>query len=311
MANEAARGPYHEGELEVQRRAGVAAMASKIGRGIHPEIQRGADEFLAEQTFAVIASRDAAGRVWSSLLTGPLGFLDASDPHTLAVRASVAPSDPLRDTLVYGAQVGLIAIDFATRHRYRVNGRVATVSAGGFVLDVAQAYGNCPKYIQKRELGATARTAGSAREVARGSTLSDAQRAWIAGADTFFVATAHPEQGADASHRGGDPGFVRVVDPAHLVWPDYSGNTMFQTLGNLAVNPACGLLFPDFTRGATLQITGEARVVWDEDEARLVPGAERLVAFSVAAAIETEGVLPVGWSGPQRSPFNPRRVHPR
>ncbi len=110
----------------------------------------------------------------------------------------------------------------------------------------------------------------------RAPGLAEAQRAWIRRADTFFIATSHPEAGADASHRGGMPGFVRV-EGDRLVWPDYAGNAMFNTLGNIALHPRAGLVFPDFEAGATLQLTGRAAVDWDRDRAGSFPGAERLV----------------------------------
>jgi predicted pyridoxine 5'-phosphate oxidase superfamily flavin-nucleotide-binding protein len=299
--------PYHAGELAVQRRAGVVEMAARIGRGIHHELAPAAAAFLAERSFVVVASRARDRRVWASLLTGPVGFLAARDPRTLVITAVPVDSDPLRAALAPGAPLGLVAIDFATRRRYRVNGSLREVSASELVLDVVQAYGNCPKYIQQRDLPPhAAPPTGGAREVARGMALSAAQRSWIATADTFFVASAHPEAGADASHRGGDPGFVTAPAPERIVWPDYSGNTMFQTLGNIVTEPATGLLFLDFARGAVLQVSGDARVVWDEAEVRRFAGAERLIDLTVAQVIETERVLPVGWRGLERSPFNPR-----
>ena len=82
-------------------------------------------------------------------------------------------------------------------------------------------------------------------------------------ADTFFVASAHPRRGTDVSHRGGDPGFVRMLDDHTLRVPDYAGNSMFNTLGNLHVNPRAGLLFVDFDRWRTLQLTGTATIRFD------------------------------------------------
>ena len=79
--------------------------------------------------------------------------------------------------------------------------------------------------------------------------------ALLGGADTFFIGTTHPARGADASHRGGPAGFVRV-DGGALWWPVYSGNNMFNTLGNLAVNPVRGLAVPRLrhrTHAATLR----------------------------------------------------------
>lgn len=117
--------------------------------------------------------------------------------------------------------------------------------------------------------------------------LTHAQQRWIAEADTFFVASYHKAGGADASHRGGNPGFIRVSDDKTLVWPDHPGNRMYQTLGNLTCNPSCGLLFVDFDRGSTLQLTGEGRVRWEREELEAYPGAERLVEFRIEQAIET------------------------
>lgn len=288
------RGPFHEGELAVQRRAGVEAMAAKIGRGIHAELAPAAIEFLAARRFVIVAAPDGRGAVWASPLTGAPGFLHAEGPRALAVAATPQVFDPLREALRRETRVGLLAIDFAARRRTRVNGVARPRAGGGFVVEVEQAYGNCPKYIHRRERAATP-AALAPRPPARSRTLSAAQRAWIASADTFFVATAHDERGADASHRGGAPGFVTALDERTIAWPDYPGNTMFQTLGNLTANPACGLLFVDFARGATLQVTGRAQVRWGEPPATDDAGTERSVVLAVEEVLETAGSFPAGW----------------
>jgi hypothetical protein len=106
----------------------------------------------------------------------------------------------------------------------------------------------------------------------------------IARADTFFLGTTHPERGTDASHRGGPPGFVRV-ERSSLWWPDYAGNNMFNSLGNLATDPTAALLFLDFSTGATLHLSGTARLEWttpeeDGDDA----GTGRRVRFTLEQA---------------------------
>ena len=142
-----------------------------------------------------------------------------------------------------------------------------------------------------------------------GTGLTDAQRARIAAADTLFIATAHPGSGADASHRGGEPGFVRPARGAAgedvLVFPDHPGNNMFNTFGNLAASPAAGLLFVDFGGGPTLQLTGTAEVLWEPEEFAVFPGARRAVRFHVAGALETAHGTGPRWRLFQRSPFNP------
>jgi predicted pyridoxine 5'-phosphate oxidase superfamily flavin-nucleotide-binding protein len=158
--------------------------------------------------------------------------------------------------------MGLLVIDPRTRRRLRFNGR-GLLSSDGLFLLAREVYGNCPKYIQKRRL--VGEREGEAGEVRRSPALGGRTRALVAGADTFFIASWHPEGGADASHRGGRPGFVRVVNETTLEFPDYPGNNMFNTLGNLVGHPRAGLLFVDFERGDLVQLTGRAQVLWEPE----------------------------------------------
>ena len=310
--------PFHAGEAEVQRLAGVGAMAARVGNSIHDTVPAPAALFLADRRWVVVGTVDADGRPWASVLAGAVGFARAVDGRTVRLAAAPLPGDPLAGTLARAAGapdadtfIGLVAPDLATRRRMRVNGRLAVGGDGALLIHVDQAYANCPKYIQRRDTTGPAPTpaAVAAHGVgAHAAALTAEQRAWIRGADTFFIATANPGEGADASHRGGLPGFVRVetaqgVD--RLVWPDYAGNAMFNTLGNIATYPRAGLLFPDFTTGRTLQVTGRAAIDWTAEHAATVPGAERLVTLLVEAVVELAGSLPLEHGPPEPSPFNP------
>jgi hypothetical protein len=102
-----------------------------------------------------------------------------------------------------------------------------------------------------------------AGNVRRDTILSPADAGLIRAADTFFLGTTNPERGSDTSHRGGKPGFVRV-DDGRPWWRDYPGNNLFNSFGNLAVNPEAALLFADFDTGRTLHLSGTAEVEWDE-----------------------------------------------
>ena len=294
---------FHEGERAVQQRAGVADMAARVGQSIHPAIPPRAGAFVSEQPFVVLASRDAAGRAWASVLHGEPGFVRAPDERTLEIDATPAPGDPLAANLAGGAAIGALIIDPSTRRRLRVNG---IVSAGPrpLRLTVEECFANCPKYIQQRELQPA--PAAGASEPRITATLSLAQQERIARADTFFIASQHARAGLDASHRGGQPGFVDVVDAAHLAWPDYVGNMMFQTLGNLTSDPRAGLLFVDFASGDVLQLTGRASVDFDPARARRYAGAERVVDFAIDEVRDTPGLVPLRAGEPEYSPFNPR-----
>ncbi len=291
---------FHEGEREIQAQAGVQIMAQRVGRGIHPTIPPAAEGFLLEQIMAVAGTVDREGNVWASLLSGEPGFLNPLDEHTLLIEATPAAGDPLLDNLASNPNIGLVAITFADRQRVRVNG-TAEVHPDGICVNVRQAYANCQKYIQARV----------PREVSRGesepqksSILTPSQQQMISHSDTFFIASYHPEGGADASHRGGNPGFVRVVNTSLLEFPDYSGNMMFNTLGNMAINPQVGLLFIDFERGTTLQLSGQAEIIWDAEQVAQFPAAERLIRFSVGQVIETINAIPYRFDFLHYSPFN-------
>src|SRR5262249_48303665 len=156
----------------------------------------------------------------------------------------------------------------------------------GLLIRTKRVYALCPKYIQARspEKVEASKVKPSS---AKSSKLNAFQRDWIEKADTFFIASFHPETGADASHRGGLPGFVRVVDSRHLLFPDYPGNHMFNTLGNITANPKAGLLFIDFETGSILQLQGTARVDWETQTAAQFAGAERVVEFTINRVIQT------------------------
>ncbi|MDQ3650770.1 MAG: pyridoxamine 5'-phosphate oxidase family protein [Acidobacteriota bacterium] len=298
---------YHAGELAVQEQAGVSEMAARVGRSIRPTIPPAAQEFLHDQPMIIVATADARGRVWASVLTGEPGFLRAVNERTLLIDAQPIIDDPLDDNLKANDQVGALIIEPATRRRMRLNGQAERRADGTICVRAEQVYSNCPKYIQARvwHRSADAGVGQTKQTVGRAALLGDWQRRWIARVDTFFIATSYREAGADASHRGGNPGFVHVEDGNHLAWGDFSGNQMFQTLGNISTNPRAGLLFIDFERGSTLQLTGAARVVWDAGRAAEFNGAERVVEFEVEEVVEIANALDLRWRFVDYSPFNP------
>lgn len=288
-------GVYHAGSRAVQDRVGVRELADHVGRAVGEGIKPVAAAFLELQPLLVVAAADpTTSRVWASPLTGTPGFVRATGPRRLSVAGGVPETDPLASALATpGVPVGTIALDPRTRRRMRLNGRLRP-TARGFAIQAERVFANCPKYLQRRESYEVVDGRGSGVP-ARGGELSSRQAEFISSADTFFLATVHPD-GADASHRGGNPGFVRVDSPGELSWRDYPGNSMFLTLGNLAADPRAGLLFLDWTTGTVLQLTGEARTEF---------GAERRVRFTVTEVVETPSAVPLRWSAPEYSPANP------
>lgn len=289
---------YHPGELAVQRRLGQSEIAARLSRMVRDEIPDAAAEFLADQPMVVLAAADDAGRIWTSLVTGPPGFVHVTDEQ-IAVDALPVPGDPLHEVLTGKPhRVGMIAVQPQTRRRMRVNG-VAVPTGAGLLIQPDQVYSNCPKYISRRHVeGVVSAPDRDARH--HGDALDARTQQIIAAADTFFIGSADPEGNTDASHRGGNPGFLQVLSPHRLRWPDYRGNSMFMTLGNISANPRAGLLIPDWGTGTTLQLTGTAEIIWESG-----PGAQCSVEFTVDEVLELTGVSPLRWSSAELSPANP------
>ena len=311
--------PFHRGERALQSRLGAREKMERLGRKVIRDRLTEEDRaFFAELPFIVVAALDDAGRPWASLLAGRPGFAEARDGRTLEVSARAARGDPLDEALIEGAEVGILGIELHSRRHHRVNGKVTAKTEGGFALGVAQSFANCPKYIQAREcrLGDEFAKIGRQTLVRRGKALDREEAALVARADTFFIASQFSEDaedwthGVDVSHRGGRPGFVVVAYESALLFPDYRGNCMFNTLGNIWENPRCGLSFVDFESGEVVQVTGEADIIWGPERASEFPGAERVVSFRIEETTRIAGALPLvckfeGYS-PVFDDFEPR-----
>jgi uncharacterized protein len=296
---------FHEGERAVQSRSGVTDEAGRLGRGITSAIPDAARPFLESQRIAVLAGVGRSRRVWASMVSGAPGLITATSSRTLRLAAGLPDADPLSEGLSRGGPLGVLVIDPERRRRLRINGRVVRADRDAIEIRTEEVFGNCPKYIQARALEPDAEQ-GRVGDARRSHALTEPQRLAIERADTLFIASVHADAGADASHRGGQPGFVRVLDERRLLIPDYAGNNMFQTLGNIAADPRVGLLFVDFDTGATLQLTGRARILWEPEALAPLRGADRALEVPIDEIVEIEGRGPLGWRFVEYSPFNPR-----
>jgi len=292
--------PFHAGEQAVQARLGVRERVEDSGRrvvrGAMPQQHR---EFFAELPFIMLGAADPLGQPAATLLAGPPGFVRSPDDTTLRIDALPPADDPVAAGLRPEAALGVLGIELPTRRRNRANGTIAALDDGGLTLHVQQSFGNCPKYIQAREPVAGRRPSpGAPRRAHR--VEADAARL-IERADTFFIAThamgASASAGADVSHRGGAAGFVRLADDGRtLTWPDFTGNFLFNTIGNLVLDPRAGLVLPDFERGDLLHIAGRVEIIWDGPQVDAVAGAQRLLRLHVDEAVLRPGALPQRWS---------------
>jgi predicted pyridoxine 5'-phosphate oxidase superfamily flavin-nucleotide-binding protein len=273
-------GPYHEGERHLQERAGVRTEADRLSGMISTRLTTAAQLHLMTTRTAMLAVTDADRACWITGLLGDPGFLEPTR-EGLRIHQVPGAGDPTGPRQP-GDHLGLLVINLEARRRLRVNGRVRKWGPNVIEMSIQEAYGNCPRHIRQRSVDHAPRP-GTVTGTWR-SALTSAQQEWIRHADTLFIGTDHPEFGADASHRAGPPGFVDVPDIRHLVIPDYAGNNMFNTLGNIAVHPSVGLLFWDVLRGRTLQITGNAAI---DDDPPAATGVARQLHVRISSIVES------------------------
>lgn len=247
---------YHSGERKAQQLAGEQDIADTREGMVKPAIPRQVFDWLAEQTLLAVATLDAAGHLWATVVPGKPAFLQAEANGTELWIDRAMPQPVLND-LKNDSNIGLLAIDLTSRQRMRING-TATALPSGLHVSVQEAFFNCPKYITRRAaLPSTTHSEPATRE---GVQLLAEHLQLLSEADLLFLATVHPERGLDVSHRGGDPGFVQLMPDGRIRIPDYPGNSLFNSLGNLLIDSRIALAIPNLHTGTVLEITGTATI---------------------------------------------------
>lgn len=186
-----------------------------------------------------------------------------------------------------------------------VTGQNVSIAEIQLVLKIEQSLGNCPKYLNSKHI----EPATAAPELISDSPQLPQQALdLLEKADLFFVSSAQHNTDMDTNHRGGPPGFLRVESNeesgAVLYWPEYSGNRLYQTLGNLVINPLAGLCVPDFETGDMLYLTGKTEVLVGKDAAAVLARSNLCVKFTVTAARFVTGALPFRGKMGERSPYS-------
>jgi len=301
---------FHKGEIVIQEKAGVRDFAQKVGRVMINTIIPGAIAFIENQNTVVLSSSDVNQNIWVSMIMGDIGFVQVPDSATIRFNKSLmhnVGNDVLFDNLSSNEHVGGVFIELGSRRRFRVNGKLH-IEEKGLCLVVEEAFANCPKYIQRRLIKKSDSVTDVASDMIKGTYLNDGIIQWISQADTFFVGSKGEEGKLDVNHRGGNKGFIEIVDGNRLKIPDYVGNNMFNTLGNIYLNGMAGLLFVDFEKGRTLQLTGKAEILFDQVEdldLQRTMKTGRYWFFDVTEWIITEHHHKEAWEFLENSPNNP------
>ncbi len=303
--------PFHQGEHEAQNRMGVRDQMERFGsrviREFMPDQHR---DFYRQLPFVFVGHADKRGWPWASILFNTPGFMTSENEKTLSIKSKPVEGDPLGESLENGARLGLLGIELTSRRRNRLAAHVIDNTDEQLRLEIDQAFGNCPQYIQKREIEVVDASTMLPSQVQEFQTFDARSKALISNSDTFFVASyvqglnnsSEISEGADVSHRGGRPGFVRIDNDNTLTIPDYLGNFHFNTFGNFIENPKAGLLFIDFENGHLLTLTGTVEILWDSPDTKFFEGAERLWKFRLDHGRFLAHALPLRWKLDEFSP---------
>lgn len=324
--------PWHEGEQQMAKSMKTPYLDNPTVPTLSPQLAN----HLQIAPLIAIGTVDSESRPWVTLLGGQKGMSQPLGSGIIGIKTAVAEKhDPVIELLVgnepsgeirreegKGRMVSGLTIDLETRKRVKMYGRMIAgalseredeaigraerIAEMQLVLKIEQSLGNCPKYLNKKKIEPAL---SRPKLVSESPQLPQEALQLIEKSDLFFVSSAQHDQDMDANHRGGPPGFVRVASNgesgAVLLWPEYSGNRLYQTLGNLAVNSVAGLCFPDFDTGNMLYLTGRTEILVGKDASAELPRSNLCVRLTVTAARFVSDALPFRGILGERSPYNP------
>ncbi|QWX85182.1 pyridoxamine 5'-phosphate oxidase family protein [Cellulophaga sp. HaHaR_3_176] len=300
---------FHKGQLAVQKIAGEEEIAKKRIPMVLNSLHTRSIPFIEHQILAFPGSEDTDGNIWLSVLIGERGFITI--PSVQEIKFDISKITSSREDIFFtniktNPTVGLLFHEAARRARYRAWG-TARQEENQLCFDIKLGYPSCPKHIQREVIETPEKVEAISSNYQNGTILGELENEWISNAHTFFIATQTKKGAIESSHRGGNPGFIEIQENGRMRVPDYLGNSMFSTLGNIYENPKAALLFVDYKKGETLQLSGTAELQFDQNsEADFYKSGEtgRFWTFETKQWIRTINHHKVDTEFIDFSPFN-------
>lgn len=323
---------WHAGETEMKR----AMKAPLDDNPTYPSLSPQLANHLQIAPLIAIGTLDQNGRPWTTVWGGQRGLSQPLAEGIIGIKTPITGKyDPVVEELVgreatgevvrqegKGKMVSGLTIDLEARKRVKMHGRMVAgalmmredeateakqaVAEVQLVLKIEQSLGNCPKYLNKK---AITPAMSLPKLVAESTMLPQQAIDLLRKADLFFISSSQDDIDMDTNHRGGPPGFVRVLsNEAHgsvLVYPEYSGNRLYQTLGNLKINPRAGICVPEFETGDMLYLTGDTEIFVGADASKLLPRSNLAVKLAVTSARFVSQALTFRGISGELSPYNP------
>ncbi|MCJ1478406.1 hypothetical protein MMC13_007086 [Lambiella insularis] len=327
---------WHEGE---RRMHSLMQVVNEFENPTDLSLTPGGAYLLGTAPLLAIGTLGQDGRPWTSIWGGEPGFSRPLGSSNIGIKTLVdRRHDPVLNALLgdlpdgevakennQGQSISGLAIDLAARTRVKLAGRMcvgafsqsrverpdaATVGEVQLLIKVDSSLLNCPKYLNKKKVIAKL---PAPKMISSTLPLPKQALELLAKADLFFMTSSVGRSHMSTNHRGGSPGFVRVMsnnaDGVHLVYPEYSGNRLYQTLGNLQIAPEAGFVFPNFDNGDVLYITANTEIIFREEAAKILPRSNLIVKIIVQEARFVEGGLSFQGEEDGRSPYNPAVRH--
>ncbi|CZT16794.1 related to oxidoreductase, FAD-binding [Ramularia collo-cygni] len=324
--------PWHEGEEKMSRAMEIPTMDNPTVPALSPQLSN----HLQIAPLISIGTVDKQGRPWTTLWGGERGMARPLGGGIIGIRTPITGKfDPVVEELVgqdpsnqavkeegSRSMVSGLTIDLVSRKRVKMYGRMmagvlgmrddevtgqsVSIAEIQLVLKIEQSLGNCPKYLNSKVIEPAV---SSPELISDSPRLPPPALELLAKADLFFVSSAQHDTDMDTNHRGGPPGFLRVDSNeeggAVVYWPEYSGNRLYQTLGNLMINPLAGICVPDFDTGDMLYLTGKTEILVGQDAAAVLPRSNLCVKLTTTAARFVTHALPFRGKPGESSPYNP------
>ncbi|RAL62679.1 hypothetical protein DID88_004522 [Monilinia fructigena] len=317
---------WHAGEEEMHKRLRVPQGENPTSPFLSPF----ATNLLTRSPLLALGTLDSSGRPWTTLWGGEPGFAWPVAQSVIAVKATIdLEYDPVSEVLLGkdangqvkreespGRMIGGLAIDLESRKRVKLYGRMAAgalketagnaVAEASLLVKIEQSLGNCPKYLNKKHIiPRLPKPTLASTKIPLPKEATDL----ITRSDLFFISSSNHDSDMDTNHRGGPQGFVRILsndaNGLTIVYPEYSGNRLYQTLGNLTTTPQAGLVFPDFNTGDVVYLTGRTEILAGEKATNLISHTNLAVKIYVESVrYVTDGLSFRGEEG-ERSPYNP------
>lgn len=310
--------PWHEGEEKLHQWLRVPHGSNPTSPFLSPR----AASLVQQCPILALGTLDYQGRPWSTIWGGTAGFATPVSESLIGLQTQVdSKYDPVVQALLTGNQteaykgkmVSGLAVDLENRRRVKLYGRMVTGSLSDgdagqaqLVVHIEESLGNCPKYMNKKHI---VPAKPDSKLISDSPQLSATAVELLSRADTIFISSSHGATTMDTNNRGGPPGFMRVqsnnASGAVIVYPEYSGNRLYQTLGNLETTPLAGFVVPDFDTGNVLYFTGSTEILAGKDAAAVLPRSNLAVRVTIAAAIFVENGLGFRGEAGDPSPYNP------